>query len=375
MAQWGLQLLEEHAEIALFIILLLEESGIPLPLPGDLVMVFAGVRVAQGRSHFLVSMLLMESATLIGASLLYLLARRGGRPMLYRYGKFLHLDLDKLARAEDFLNRHGALAIVAGRIIPGLRIPTSLAAGVFGVPYHVYFPSVAVGASVYILFFYLLGYFFGPEVLRVVEGPHFSVRFVAVLVGMGIVIAAYWTIRRRSHLVSAAHRLPEGFRLEAALMAGLLATATMSLALDLLLYTLAAVGQAAPSAALVGLGQVMGERVGARPRLMLVGGIAVYAVLQMGWAIVYAHVERWLPDPDWVGGLLFALVPLAFSLFVVLPALGAGVAGWNLGAGPIPLLGEIVRHAIYGWALSTSYTLLSRARTAPPRPEQDAGAA
>ena len=76
-------------------------------------------------------------------------------------------------------------------------------------------------------------------------------------------------------------------------MAGLLATATMSLALDLLLYTLAAIGQAAPSAALVGLGQVMGERVGARPRLMLVGGIAVYAVLQMGWAIVYAHVERW----------------------------------------------------------------------------------
>ena len=68
MAQWGLQLLEEHAEIALFIVLLLEESGIPLPLPGDLVMVFAGVRVSQGRSHFLVSMLLMESATLMCVS-------------------------------------------------------------------------------------------------------------------------------------------------------------------------------------------------------------------------------------------------------------------------------------------------------------------
>jgi hypothetical protein len=156
-------------------------------------------------------------------------------------------------------------------------------------------------------------------------------------------------------------------------MAGLLATATMSLALDLLLYTLAALGQAAPSAALVGLGQVVGERVGARPRLALIGGIALYAVLQMGWAIVYAHVEPRLPDPDWVGGLVFALAPLAFSLLVVLPALGAGVAGWDLGAGPIPLLGETVRHAIYGWALSTSYTLLSRART-PPKRKQDAGA-
>jgi uncharacterized membrane protein YdjX (TVP38/TMEM64 family) len=294
--------------------------------------------------------------------------------MLYRYGKFLHLELDKLAKAEEFLNRHGALAIVAGRIIPGLRIPTSLAAGVFGVPYHVYLPSVAVGASVYILFFYLLGYFFGPEVLRVVEGPHFSVRFVAVLVGMGVVIAAYLTIRRRSHLVSAPHRLPEGFRLETALMAGLLATATMSLMLDLLIYTLATFGQVAPSAALVGLGQVVGERVGARPRLVLIGGIALYVVLQMLWAIVYAHVERWLPEPDWLGGLVFALLPLAFSLLVVLPALGAGIAGWGIGAGPIPLLGEVVRYAIYGWALSTSYTRLRRARTAPPTPEKDASA-
>jgi membrane protein DedA with SNARE-associated domain len=373
LAELGLQLLEQHAEIALFIVLLLEESGIPLPLPGDLVMVFAGVRVAQGRSHFLISFLLMESATLIGASLLYLLARRGGRPMLYRYGKFLHLELDKLARAEEFLNRHGAVAIIAGRIIPGLRIPTSLAAGVFGVPYHVYLPSVAAGASVYILFFYMLGYFFGPDVLRLVEGPHFSVRFLAVLIGMAVVIAAYWTIRRRSHLESAPHRLAEGFRLETALMAGLLATATMTLALDLLLYTLAAVGQGAPSAALVGLGQIMGERVGARPRLALIGGIALYAVLQMGWALVYAHVERWLPEPDWLGGLLFALVPFAFSVLVILPLMGAGVAGWSLGAGPIPLLGELVRHLIYGLALSTSYTLLSRARTAPKKqPSTDA---
>jgi hypothetical protein len=158
-------------------------------------------------------------------------------------------------------------------------------------------------------------------------------------------------------------------------MAGLLATATTSLALDLLLNTLVALGLAAPSAALVGLGQVLGERVGAHPRLALTAGVALYVVLQMGWALVYAHAERWLPHPDWVGGLLFALVPFAFSVLVVLPALGAGVAGWSLGAGPIPLLGELVRNAIYGWALSTSYTLLSRARMATSKVEQSADAA
>src|SRR3954452_22002668 len=130
MAEWGLRLLNDHAEWALFLVLLLEESGIPLPLPGDLVMMLAGVRVAQGRTHPLLAILLMESATLIGSSALYWLARRGGRPVLYRYGKFLHLELDKLARAQQFLHRNVWLAIVAGSVLPGVHIPTTLAAGV-----------------------------------------------------------------------------------------------------------------------------------------------------------------------------------------------------------------------------------------------------
>jgi hypothetical protein len=95
---------------------------------------------------------------------------------------------------------------------------------------------------------------------------------------------------------------------------------------------------------------------------VLVGGITLYVTLQLLWAVLYAHIERWLPEPDWLGGLLFALLPLVVSLYGVLPALGAGVAGLQLGLGFIPLLGEGLRHLIYGWSLSTSYTLLSRAR-------------
>ena len=364
-ADWGLRLLEEHAVLALFLVLLMEESGIPLPLPGDLVMMLAGVRVAEGRMHPVVALLLMETATLLGTSFLYLLARRGGRPMLYRYGKFLHLETDKLAKAEDFLQRHGWQAIALGRVLPGLRIPTTLAAGVFGVPFRVFMPSVMLGASAYILFFFLLGYFAGPEVIAMVESVHLPARFVGIVVGLILVVAAFVAIRRRSHVVTAQHVLPEGFRLETALMAGLLATATMSLAVDLLLYALVAVDQTLPAVALLELGQTIGRRVAARPGVVLVAGISLYVVLQLLWAILYAHVERWLPEPDWVGGLLFALLPLAFSLLVVLPALGAGVAGLKLGMGLVPLAGEVVRHAIYGWALAVSYTLLSRARALP----------
>ncbi|HLH22878.1 MAG TPA: DedA family protein [Chloroflexota bacterium] len=365
-AEWGLHLLNEHAEWALFLVLLLEESGIPLPLPGDLVMMLAGVRVAQGRTNPLLAIFLMESATLIGSSALYWLARRGGRPVLYRYGKFLHLELDKLERAEDFLRRHGRLAIVAGRVIPGLRIPTTLASGVFGVPYLTFLPPLALGASIYILFFFFLGLTAGPGVVRALEGPHFPLRTLADLAGVGLAVAAYIIIRRRAHLVTAVHAMPERKRIETALMAGLFATATMSLVLDLLINTLATVGHTTPAAALFELARAFARHYGVRPAVeVLVAAIALYVVLQLLWAVAYSHVERWLPEPDWLGGLLFALMPLAFSLWVVLPALGAGVAGLSLGMGLVPLGGEVIRNGIFGWALSTSYTLLTRARAAP----------
>jgi hypothetical protein len=185
---------------------------------------------------------------------------------------------------------------------------------------------------------------------------------------VGAVIGAFIAIRRRAHLATAEHTLPEQYRLEIGLMAGLLATAVMSLGIDLLLYGLAALDQVAPAAALVELGHAVGRRVGARPTLVLTLGIATFVAVQLIWAVVYAHVERWLPEPDWLGGLLFALLPLGFSTLVVLPALGAGVAGSGLGMGLMPLAGEVVRHALYGASLAIAYTLLSRARAARRRP-------
>ena len=360
-----LRLLDEHSDLALFLLLFMEESGIPLPLPGDLVMLLAGVRAAEGKSVAVLSLAIMEAATLLGSTILYTLARRGGRPMLYRYGKFLHLELDKLERAEDFLRRHGPLAIVLGRVIPGLRIPTSLAAGVFGVPYPVFLPALAIGSFAYILFYFLLGYFFGPNVLRAIEGPHFQLRFVWLLLGMGAVVAAYVAIRRSAHLDRALPGLREPVRLETALMAGLLATATSTLVMDLLLSGVIAVGEIRPAEALFTLFQGLQPHFGPRPTIELWAlAIAGYVALHLGWALLYAHVARWLPGPDWLGGLLFALLPLAFAALVLLPALGAGPLGLHLGAGLLPLAGEVLRNAAYGVSLATGYTLLNRARLA-----------
>ena len=124
-----LSFIQEWGVIAIFVIFLVEESGVPLPLPGDLALIWAGYLVAAGSSRFVVMLLVVELATLIGASTLYWLGLRGGRPLIVRYGRFLHIDESRLLRVESWVGRRALLAIFLGRIVPGFRVVTPLVAG------------------------------------------------------------------------------------------------------------------------------------------------------------------------------------------------------------------------------------------------------
>ena len=195
-----LHLVEEHQYLALFVLLLLEESGVPLPVPGDGLMIFAGYRVAAGHLSFLPTFATMEAATLLGVSILRFVSRWGGRPVLYRFGRFVHLDQPRLDQAERWLLKHGPLAIMLGRLIPVLRIPTSLAAGIFEVPYRVFLPYAAFGSALYILFFMMLGLGLGREARRIVRifWLHPFVWSLAILLplAMSFLVIALWRRRK-----------------------------------------------------------------------------------------------------------------------------------------------------------------------------------
>ena len=76
--------------------------------------------------------------------------------------------------------------------------------------------------------------------------------------------------------------------------------------------------------------------------------IAVGLVL----ACVYAGVvEPRLSGSGWRKGVLFSLIPFALSLLVLFPVLGIGIFGYDAGAGPLPALGSLVAHLVYGFVL------------------------
>jgi membrane protein DedA with SNARE-associated domain len=119
----------QHGEVAAFAYLVLEEAGLPIPVPGDFLMLAFGVRAREGSILLWQVIAAMGVGTILGSSILYVLARRNGRSLVERFGPFVGIASAQLDRAERQLQRHGALAVILGRLLAGLRILTAIACG------------------------------------------------------------------------------------------------------------------------------------------------------------------------------------------------------------------------------------------------------
>jgi membrane protein DedA with SNARE-associated domain len=144
--------------LGLFLFLMVEEAGLPLWfLPGDTLLIAAGAQPGRTPGSTVMILLAATVAVCLGSSVLYVIARRGGRPLLDRYGRILHLNAARITTIERWFNRHGAVAIVVGRLIPGFRTPTTVLAGLISVPYSVFAPATAVAAVLWAAVYFFAG--------------------------------------------------------------------------------------------------------------------------------------------------------------------------------------------------------------------------
>jgi hypothetical protein len=84
--------------------------------------------------------------------------------------------------------------------------------------------------------------------------------------------------------------------------------------------------------------------------------IGLHVVLGLIWALIYARFfEARMSGPGWRRGMLFSLLPWLFSLLILLPAAMFDQLEVAFSAGPLPPLGNLVLHLIYGFTLGQLY--------------------
>ncbi len=198
-----LELIARHGFITIFVAIILEELSVPMPIPTDVLIVLAGTSSGLILSRMVLWYCVISLSSAIGATGLYFLVRRGGRPLVERYGRYVHLGPEQLARAEHTLNRGGWLGIAVGRATPGLRYVTVIACGLLKVPYWRFITAHLVGSSVYICFFLTLGAAFGPRIVERIHLPHTAIRLTwLLLLGVGLPALLVWCARR-AHISTA----------------------------------------------------------------------------------------------------------------------------------------------------------------------------
>src|SRR6516164_4559924 len=90
LAGWALLTFNQHQLALLFVLLAIEESGIPIPVPGDTFVLLAGDQARHLGPHSLAVLAASTAAVVVGSSVLFCVVRWGGRPLVERYGRYLH---------------------------------------------------------------------------------------------------------------------------------------------------------------------------------------------------------------------------------------------------------------------------------------------
>ena len=81
-------------------------------------MPFAGFLVAQGKFTLIAAATAGAVGENIGAGIAYEIGKRGGRPLILRYGRYLLIDAPHVDAAERFFARWGSAAALIGRLLP-----------------------------------------------------------------------------------------------------------------------------------------------------------------------------------------------------------------------------------------------------------------
>ena len=152
------------------LLLMLLESTV-VPVPSELVVAPAAFNAAEGELNVFLVVLFATIGAAIGASINYFFALYLGRPVIYRFanskwGKMCLLSQEKVEKSERYFDKHGVVATLTGRLIPGIRHLISIPAGLARMNYWKFLLYTTIGAGVWHSILAALGWYLNSVVTK-----------------------------------------------------------------------------------------------------------------------------------------------------------------------------------------------------------------
>jgi len=179
---WLVDFVHHLGYVGIFIMTFVESTFVPLP--AEITMIPAGYLVQQGKMTLSLVLLASITGTVGGAYFNYWLAKRYGRDLFIRYGKYLMMTEEKLEKLERFFAKHGVISTFTGRLLPGIRHYISFPAGLARMNLKKFIIYTALGGAIWMTVLVLLGYYIGENQELVM---HYMPRIKLAVIGLLVV--------------------------------------------------------------------------------------------------------------------------------------------------------------------------------------------
>ena len=180
--------------LAIVGLILVKEAGLPIPVPGDLIVIGAGVAAGRGDLDPAVALVALVVASIVGGIIQFGLLRSVARPLALRVlGRVV--SPERVESQAVRLRRGGARSVAIARSTPGVRIVAIAASALANLPPVAFISGLAVGNAVFIAAHFGLGYLLGEPVLTAVGGALGPIAVLAV--ALAVLGGLGWVVVRR----------------------------------------------------------------------------------------------------------------------------------------------------------------------------------
>lgn len=184
-------LVAQHGYWFVFLIVMLESAGVPLP--GETVLVLASIYAgATGQLHLPLVIACAAAGAIIGDNIGFWVGRTWGTKFLLRYGKFIHLPEERLVLGQYLFKKHGGKIVFFGRFFAFLRVLAALLAGANKYRWPPFLFFNAAGGIVWALVFGIGAFVLGDSIRRI-SGPLGVIGLAGFIAGA---IAIIYIVRR-----------------------------------------------------------------------------------------------------------------------------------------------------------------------------------
>lgn len=193
-------LLQHYGYLAVAVLLFLENVGLPIA-PGETILIAGAVYAGSGRLNIVTLCVIGVATSIAGSAVGYAIGRFGGRALVLRYGRYVFLTSERLAKAEAFFARRGAPVVTVSRFLEGLRQAFSIIAGVSGMPWLRFLAFSSLGAVLWIGVWAAIGDLAGTHIGVIYQQVTRYLLYVLIAAGAVVAALVTWYVlhrRRRS---------------------------------------------------------------------------------------------------------------------------------------------------------------------------------